>query len=50
MYDYMNRKPEDFSKELVDGHYTHFTIDYNAKKIRGKEKWYNSNDVKPTRI
>ena len=50
MYDYMNRKPEDFSKELVVGHYTHFTIDYNSKKIRRSERWYLDNDIRPTKV
>lgn len=46
MYDYLNRNPEDFSKDLVIGHYTHFTIDEISKKARRSVKWYNDNNTK----
>jgi len=38
-FDYLTRKPEDFSLEIVD-RYTHFTISERAKKIRRELKLY----------
>jgi hypothetical protein len=40
MRDYLTRRPEDFSLELVQEYYTHFTIKPRDKKIRRKYKLY----------
>ena len=34
MYDYLNREPEDFSKDFVVGNYTKFTVDTISKRVR----------------
>ena len=36
MIDYLNRDPEDFSKEFVIANYTHFTVTDKAREVRRK--------------
>jgi len=39
-FDYLNRKPEDFSLDFVKSNYTHIEITPELKKLRKTLKWY----------
>jgi hypothetical protein len=42
-FDYMNRKPSDFSLDFVKFNYTHFSITPELKKLRRAKLWYRDN-------